>query len=52
MVTKRVDDEADLKSDVELFFSSLSEKFFDDGIVDLPRRWKYVIDNDGVCAMD
>ena len=38
LITKRVDDEADLKSDVELFFSSLSEKFFDDEIVDLPRR--------------
>ena len=34
--TKRFDDEADLKSDLRVFFSSLSKKFFEDGIVDLP----------------
>ena len=39
LVTTRFDDQADLKSDFEVLFSSLSKKFFEDGIVDLPKRW-------------
>ena len=46
------DDEADLKSDLEVFFSSLSKKFFEDGIVDLPKRWEYVIDNNSIHVID
>ena len=52
LVTKCLDDEAAPKSDVEVFFSSLSKKFFEDGIVDLLKRWEYVIDNNGVYVID
>ena len=52
LVTKRFDGEADLKSDLEVFFSSLSKKFFENGILDLPKRWKYVIDNNCIYVID
>ena len=48
LVTKRFDNETDLKSDVEVFFSALSKKFFVDGIVDLPKRWEYIVDNNSM----
>ena len=49
---KQFDDQAQLKSDLENFFSSLSRKFFEDGILDLPNRWEYVIDNNGIYVVD
>ena len=52
LVKKQFDDQAQLKSDVENFFSSLSRKFFEDGILDLPNRWEYVIDNNGIYVVD
>ena len=52
LATKRFDDEENLKSDLEVFFSSLSKKFCKEGIVDLLKRWKYVIDNNGVDVID
>ena len=52
LVKKQFDDQAQLKSDLENFFSSLSRKFFEDGILDLPNRWEYVIDNNGINVVD
>ena len=52
LVKEQFDDQAQLKSDLENFFSSLSRKFFEDGILDLPNRWEYVIDNNGICVVD
>ena len=52
LVTKRFDDEADLKSELEVFFSSLSKKFFEDGIVGLSNRREYVVNNNGVYVID
>ena len=52
LVTKGFNNEADLNPELEIFFSSLSKKFFEDGIVDLPKRWEYVIDNTGIYVID
>ena len=52
LVKKQFDDQAQLKSDLENFFSSLSMKFFEDGILDLPNRWQYVIDNTDIYVVD
>ena len=52
LVKKQFDDQAQLKSDLENFFSSLSRKLFEDGILDLPNRWEYVIDNNGIYVVD
>ena len=52
LVKEQFDDQAQLKSDLENFFSSLSRKFFEDGILDLPNRWEYVIDNNGICVVN
>ena len=52
LVKKQFDDQAQLKSDLENFFSSLSMKLFEDGILDLPNRWEYVIDNNGIYVVD
>ena len=52
LVKKQFDDQAQLKSDLENFFSSLSRKFFEDGILDLPNRWECVIDNNGIYVVD
>jgi histone-lysine N-methyltransferase SETMAR len=46
------DDQDHLKSDLENFFESLPKKFYEDGIVDLPKRWEYVIDNNGAYVVD
>ena len=50
--TKRFNNEADLKSDREVFFSSSSKKFSEVGILDLPKRWEYVKGNDSVYVID
>ena len=52
LVKKQFDDQAQLKSDLQNFFSSLSRKFFEDGILDLPNRWECVIDNNGIYVVD
>ena len=52
LVTKRLDDEADLKPNLDVFFSSLSKVFFENGVVNLPKTWEYVIDNNGVDVID
>ena len=38
VIPERFDDEVGPKSKLEVFFSSLSKKFFEDGTVDLPKR--------------
>ncbi|CAM4901951.1 unnamed protein product [Rotaria socialis] len=40
LVKKHFDDQAHLKSDLETFFLSLRKKFFEDDILDLPKRWE------------
>ena len=52
LVTKRFDDEAELKSNLDIFFSSLSNKFFEDWLLNLPKRWEHVINNNGVYVID
>ena len=52
LLQKHFDDVAQIKSDLESFFESLSTKFFEDGILDLPKRWEYVVDNDGRYIVD
>ena len=52
LVTKRFHYKADLKSDLDVFLSSLSKKFFEEGIMDLPKREEYVIDDNGVDLID
>ena len=52
LVKNQFNDQAQLKSDLENLFSSLSRKFFEDGILDLPNRWEYVIDNNGIYVVD
>jgi histone-lysine N-methyltransferase SETMAR len=52
LLEKHFDDEAHLKSDLESFLQSLSKKFFEDGILDLPKRWEYVVDNNGIYVVD
>ena len=52
LVKNQFNDQAQLKSDLENFFSSLSRKFFEDGILDLHNRWEYVIDNNGIYVVD
>lgn len=37
----------DLNSAVRSYLNSLSEDFFAKGIDDLPKRWTYIVDNDG-----
>ncbi len=49
---KHLDDEEQLKSDVEKFVQSHSKKFYEDGIMDLPKRWEYVVDNNGEYVVD
>ena len=52
LVKNQFNDQAQLKSGLENFFSSLSRKFFEDGILDLPNRWEYVIDNNDIYVVD
>ena len=52
LLQKHFDDEAHLRSDLESFLQSLSTKFFEDVILDLPKRWEYVVDNDGIYVVD
>ena len=40
------------ESDLEVFFSSLSKKFSENGTMNLPRRWEYVIDKNDVFVID
>ncbi|CAF4910836.1 unnamed protein product, partial [Rotaria socialis] len=40
LVKKHFDDQAHLKSDLETFFLSLPKKFFEDDILDMPKRWE------------
>jgi histone-lysine N-methyltransferase SETMAR len=49
---KHFDDQAHLKPDLETFFQSHSKKFYEDDIMDLPKRWEYVIDNNGAYVVD
>jgi histone-lysine N-methyltransferase SETMAR len=49
---KHFDDQDHLKSDLETFFQSHSKKFYEDGIMDLPKRWAYVVDNNGAYVID
>jgi histone-lysine N-methyltransferase SETMAR len=49
---KHFDDQDHVKSDLETFFQSLSKKFYEDGIMDLPKRWEYVVDNNGAYVVD
>ena len=49
---KHFDDQDHLKLDLETFFHSHSKKFYEDGIMDLPKRWEYVVDNNGAYVID
>ena len=49
---KQFDDQNHLKSDLETFFQSRSKNFYEDGIMNLPKRWEFVIDNDGAYVVD
>lgn len=44
---KQFDDCGQVRCEVTNFFRSLPPQFFEEGIMDLPRRWETVIDNDG-----
>ena len=52
LVTEHFDDQAKLKADLDSFFSSLFDKFFEDGFVNLPKRWEYIVDNNGIYVVD
>ncbi|CAF3330102.1 unnamed protein product [Rotaria socialis] len=52
LVKKHFDDQAHLKSDLETYFLSLPEKFFEDSILDLPKGWECLVDNNGVYVVD
>src|SRR5215510_1325529 len=49
---KRFDDRAHLEELIETFFDQKSPAFYRDAIMDLPRRWETVIDNDGAYLID
>ena len=52
LVTEHFGDQAKLKADLDGFFSSLSKKFFEDGFVNLPKRWDYIVDDNGIYVVD
>ena len=52
LVTEHFDNQEKLKADLDGFFSSLSNKFFEDGFVNLPKRWEYIVDNNGIYIVD
>ena len=45
---RNFDDQDHLELDFGTFFRSHSKKSYEDGIMDLPKRWKYVADNGGI----
>lgn len=49
---RQFDDQEDLKNYLDSFFKSKSQKFYEDGIMDLPRRWEAVCDHDGAYVVD
>ena len=49
---KHFDNQDHLKLELETFFQSHSKKFYEDGIIGLPKRWKHVVDNDGAYVTD
>lgn len=49
---KHFDDQVHLKSNIETFFSLLSKKFFNNSILDLPKKWEYVVDCNGIYVID
>jgi len=48
---KRFNDYDEVGTEVNDFFRALPASFFEEGIMDLPRRWEHVIDNDGAYVM-
>ena len=44
---KSFDDQEDLKKFIGDFFANKSPDFYNDGIISLPERWKWVVDNKG-----
>ena len=52
LVTEQFDDQAKLKTNLDGFFSFLSKKFFEDGFVNLPKGWEYIVDNNGIYVVD
>ena len=52
LVTEHFDDQAKLKANFDGLFSSLSKKFFEDGFVNLPKGWEYIVDNNGIYVVD
>ena len=52
LVTEHFDDQKTLKANLDGFFPSLSKKFFEDGFVNLPKRWEYIADNNGIYVVD
>ena len=49
---KQFDDQEELRTYLDTFFKAKSLKFYEDGIMDLPRRWEQVIDSDGAYIDD
>jgi histone-lysine N-methyltransferase SETMAR len=49
---KHFDKPAELEKWIEDFFNQKSPDFYRSGIMDLARRWRYVVDNDGAYCVD
>lgn len=49
---KSFDDYDHLKSEISDFFTSLQPEFLTKGIDELPKRWNFVVDNDGKYFID
>ncbi len=49
---KKFDNQEQLKNFLETFFKSKLEEFYFNGIMDLPRRWVQVVDNNGAYVVD
>lgn len=44
---KKFDEQEELKNEIDTFFKSKNQEFYAEGIMNLPRRWEHVCDNDG-----
>ena len=49
---KHFDEPTDLKQWIDDFFNQKSPDFYRSGIIELERRWRYVVDNDGAYYVD
>ena len=49
---KTFEEEAQLYSFIQTFFDNKSKEFYENGIVNLPSRWRQVVDSDGQYITD